>query len=275
MVVPLAVCGREVLVFDLEHVQLLRHHGIVGVLTGSLPKAPQQNVFLGLPLRLSPYEALWTVKHGLGVLVDGSRYHKLMADTLHESAKKTFCDSLIAEQVAPAKEETAGDAIKAQKNQGRVEILPGVEYIVVNDTYKANDTKDITNIYTDSALTPEEFVDSVFSTDLERHELLFSVFSTLRLRDYYIMPGLRFGGDFVAYPGDPLKFHSHLIVKGLKADQKVELLQLVASGRLATAVKKAWVLMGEVETKKESKNKGGFNESKTLKCFSIEWAGFG
>lgn len=275
MVIPLSVCGRDVLVFDIEHVQLLRSHGIVGVLTGSLPKAPQQNVFLGLPLRLSPYEALWTVKQGFGVFVDGSRYHELIAENLRECASQTPCNLLEDGQNSSSKDLTVDDVKKVDKDSGRVEILPGIEYIVVNDTYKTSDAEVLASVISGAALTPEEFIKRAFSIDLGRHELLYSTFTMLRLREYYLMPGLRFGGDFVAYPGDPLKFHSHLIVKSLETDLKVDLLQLVASGRLATAVKKAWVLVGEIETKHDKKKKEGFEESTSLKCFSIEWAGFG
>lgn len=277
--IPLAVCGRDVLVFDIEHVQLLRQHGFVGVLTGSLPKAPQQNVFLGLPLRLSPYEALCIVKQGLGILVEGSRYHQLMAECLLENSKENVSELLevgqdISKDISLS-QETASNVGNVESVDGRIEILPGVEYVVVNDTYKASNEIVLSKICKTAALSPEDFIKLVFLTDVGRHLILYSAFSMLRLRGYFLMPGLRFGGDFVAYPGDPLKFHSHLIVKAMQPDQKVDLLQLITSGRLATAVKKAWVLMGETEEREEQKKGEFFQESKTLKCFSVEWAGFG
>lgn len=103
----------------------------------------------------------------------------------------------------------------------------------------------------------------------------FSAFCRLRSLGYFMMPGLRFGGVFVAYPGDPLQFHSHLIVKVPQGE--VNLLELITSGRLATAVKKAWVVMeperrGERETTKTIKD---INSQLPVRAYSIEWAGFG
>ncbi|KAM9917575.1 hypothetical protein OXX59_009243, partial [Metschnikowia pulcherrima] len=73
--VPLLVINDSIFVFDVDHVRILRDHGIVGVLVGSLPKAPQQNVFLGLPLQLSIYEAIWSVQAGIATLVDGLKFN--------------------------------------------------------------------------------------------------------------------------------------------------------------------------------------------------------
>lgn len=216
-VIPLVICGDAVLVFDLEYVKRLRELGIVGVLTGTLPKAPQQNVFLGLPLRLSVQEATWLVERGHGVLVD---------------------------------------------------ILPGINYAVVEDKFSST-SSNTSNLLKEITVTPERYLRSVFPNYVRKQTLLCSAFSFLRNRNYFLMPGLRFGGDFVAYPGDPLKFHSHLVVRVLDSEEKFDLLQLVGSGRLATAVKKAWVLMDEKNTETEAQGR------KDMRCFSIEWAGFG
>ena len=74
-----------------------------------------------------------------------------------------------------------------------------------------------------------------------------AVFEDLQARGYFLGLGLRFGGDFVVYPGDPLRFHSHFTATaklGGSEDQEGEeenlsAMELVANGRLGTAVKKA------------------------------------
>lgn len=104
----------------------------------------------------------------------------------------------------------------------------------------------------------------------------FAAFAYLRTRGYFMMPGLRFGGTYVAYPGDPLQFHSHLIVKVLGENKKFNLIELVTSGRLATAVKKAWVVMGKdtKSTEQTLADPDGISPAPT-RAYSIEWAGFG
>lgn len=242
--VPLLVIGDSILVFDVEHVRALREQGIVGVLTGSLPKAPQQNVFLGLPLQLSIYEAVWLVQAGLAIFVDGIEY-----------------SSFLARETEPS------PAITTLPNS--------VQYAVTEDTHKPAVNADLTP-YTISA---ESMIEKFCELDPEQSKTRdfwpsYHTFKHLRDLKYFMMPGLRFGGVFVAYPGDPLQFHSHLIVKVLKQNERLDLLKLVTSGRLATAVKKAWLLVAE-NPDTSTEEKPTIAKAPQMQAFSIEWAGFG
>ena len=58
----LPVINDRVLIFDIEDIKKLRNVGILGILSGTLPKAPQQNIFLGIPLQLSVNETLWLIE---------------------------------------------------------------------------------------------------------------------------------------------------------------------------------------------------------------------
>jgi tRNA-splicing endonuclease subunit Sen34 len=87
------------------------------------------------------------------------------------------------------------------------------------------------------------------------------VYEFLQRNGYWMTPGLRFGCDFTAYPGDPLRFHSHFMVHVEKKEEQVEMLTLVGGGRVATQTRKAWMLAGVVDQE--------------VRIFSIEWAGFG
>jgi tRNA-splicing endonuclease subunit Sen34 len=79
------------------------------------------------------------------------------------------------------------------------------------------------------------------------------------------MPGLRFGGDYNVYPGDPLRFHSHFIATGYEWDQEIPVLDLIGGGRLGTAVKKGFMI-GAEDPEYES-------EGDKVRTFCIEWAG--
>ena len=45
--------------------QARTQHNLCGLLSGTLPLIPQQNVFLGLPLRLLPEEVAYLLRHGV------------------------------------------------------------------------------------------------------------------------------------------------------------------------------------------------------------------
>ncbi|BGP13870.1 hypothetical protein JCM10213_002508 [Rhodosporidiobolus nylandii] len=95
------------------------------------------------------------------------------------------------------------------------------------------------------------------------------VFEDLWRRGFYMGGGLRFGGDFLVYPGDPLRYHSHFTLTVLSTPQTTIMpLDLVAYGRLATAVKKAHLLA--------SWNAQGGNDGEgEAEYASLEWAAFG
>jgi tRNA-splicing endonuclease subunit Sen34 len=101
------------------------------------------------------------------------------------------------------------------------------------------------------------------------------------------MPGLRFGCHYNAYPGDPLRYHSHFAATGLGWDDEFELLDVVGGGRLATGTKKAYMIGGEdidvVEKKRKAGEGAGLflnddddegkeGDEREVRAFSIEWA---
>ncbi|KAK6515630.1 tRNA-splicing endonuclease subunit Sen34 [Arthrobotrys conoides] len=99
----------------------------------------------------------------------------------------------------------------------------------------------------------------------------YQVYKYLQSLGYFMSPGLRFGCQFVAYPGDPLRFHSHFLVKSLQWDEELSILDLVGGGRLGTGVKKAWMMAGLKQRDTEADEPEGHR----VRTFCIEWAGFG
>ncbi|KAF8267830.1 hypothetical protein EI94DRAFT_1579671 [Lactarius quietus] len=90
------------------------------------------------------------------------------------------------------------------------------------------------------------------------------VFRDLWEKGYYLGGGGKFGGDWLVYPGDPLRYHSHFVAT-VQASPSAPLrpMEVVAHGRLGTATKKAHLLCGWDATSRE------------VTYVSIEWAGFG
>ncbi|KAM9812721.1 tRNA-splicing endonuclease subunit Sen34 isoform 2-T3 [Syngnathus typhle] len=70
----------------------------------------------------------------------------------------------------------------------------------------------------------------------------YRVFADLRGRGFYLTSAGKFGGDFLVYPGDPLRFHAHFICLCLDVDERVPLMDLLAAARLGSNVKKTLIL---------------------------------
>lgn len=96
----------------------------------------------------------------------------------------------------------------------------------------------------------------------------YPVYKHLHENGYFMAPGLRFGCQYMAYPGDPLRFHSHFLCNGMSWEEEFDLLDLVGGGRLGTGVKKGFLIGGE-EQKVEQKQGATSN----VRAFSIEWGG--
>jgi tRNA-splicing endonuclease subunit Sen34 len=115
------------------------------------------------------------------------------------------------------------------------------------------------------------------------------VFRDLWEKGYFMGIGIKFGGNYLVYPGvyiplvfvprntflmhetnrltfsgDPLRYHSHFVATVLDSPTStLRPMEIVAHGRLGTATKKAHLLCGWDD------------ESGQVSYYSIEWAGFG
>lgn len=88
-----------------------------------------------------------------------------------------------------------------------------------------------------------------------------AVFRALWDKGYYMGPGIKFGGQWLVYPGDPLRYHSHFVATVHVGSVKP--MEIVAHGRLGTATRKSHLLCGWDEASGE------------VSIFSVEWASFG
>uniref|UniRef100_A0A2K5VPY4 tRNA-splicing endonuclease subunit Sen34 n=1 Tax=Macaca fascicularis TaxID=9541 RepID=A0A2K5VPY4_MACFA len=74
------------------------------------------------------------------------------------------------------------------------------------------------------------------------HELRYSIYRDLWERGFFLSAAGKFGGDFLVYPGDPLRFHAHYIAQCWAPEDPIPLQDLVAAGRLGTSVRKTLLL---------------------------------
>jgi len=90
------------------------------------------------------------------------------------------------------------------------------------------------------------------------------VFRSLWEQGFFMGVGVKFGGEYLVYPGDPLRYHSHFVASVVDSpDTVIRPMEIVAHGRLGTGTKKAH-LMCEWD-----------DDNRTVNYTSIEWAGFG
>ncbi|GMM51204.1 tRNA splicing endonuclease subunit [Starmerella bacillaris] len=215
----LPVISGTVYIYDVEVIKYLREkYNIGGVLSGILPQYPQQNKFGGLPLKLSPEEALYLLETNEFEFFDDTETH-----------------------LDEYKEKVDEDKPDTKNGQSSTTSNNKVELAVLSKIPKRS-----------SAVKLKEPVNSRYA-----------VYKYLVQKGYFVLPGLRFGCHYMAYPGDIMRYHSHYNVLGLDYDEGIDLLTMVSGGRLATSVKKCWVI--------GAKNP----ETEETEAFSIEWSGFG
>lgn len=240
--IPLQVVGSKVLIYDIDDIKKIRELGITGILIGTLTKFPQQNVFLSKPLELSFYEVIWLVENNIGILVDSAAYNKLFLEYDVDQRPNIIDDN-----------------------------------VITYDTFEHNDNNLNESVMKESTLPITEFINRNFPT---RDKLVYAVkvysaYKYMKSMSYYIMPGLKFGGELMCYPGDPLRYHSHLIVNL----SELSIRNLIIGGRLSTGVKKLWVLIEDRNKdnnlKEQSNELLNFTKDNDILSFSIEWAGFG
>ncbi|KOH01395.1 tRNA splicing endonuclease subunit SEN34 [Saccharomyces eubayanus] len=272
------------LVFDMHDIQLLRKYGICGVLSGTLPTAAQQNVFLSVPLRLMLEDVLWLHQNNLadvkiirqggdeiiaGITPErGAKLAKLVEDRLTKSfdyQTKFKKDQHIAKlkKIGIINDETSAEELqRLDKSNNNDQLIESSLFIDIADSSSILKDDSIAL----NSLSCDDIRNLLFK-QYERSEKMQTYFLYKALRDqgYVLSPGGRFGGKFIAYPGDPLRFHSHLTIQEAidYRSEPIDLISMISGARLGTTVKKLWVIGGVEE------------ETGSTHFFSVEWAGFG
>ncbi|GAV55802.1 hypothetical protein ZYGR_0AY01950 [Zygosaccharomyces rouxii] len=249
--------GETPLVFNLDDIRQLRQHGIVGVLSGTLPSLSQQNVFLSVPLRLMMEELLW-------LLWDSSLDVNVIGSGLPDFSKDAKSGEIHSQQSSVRVQESfEQQRLQRWENHVRKLQLIGVEPQSGDSKLLEGSLFMQTPDSREDGVEAEEMQTQINPTaDQMRH---YRLYRKLRQMGFTVHPGGRFGGKYVVYPGDPLRFHSHVVVsEPLEDDEPVDFLQMVAGARLATTVKKSYVASC-VEAKGEEE----------ARFYSFEWAGFG
>jgi len=104
-----------------------------------------------------------------------------------------------------------------------------------------NDEITILNTKIEKNLSTEEFFE-ICKQIHDKFEEKYIIYKDLRQKGYIPRPGLKFGADFVVYKKGPGLEHSPFIVHVLPHDAKISATDMVRAGRLATSVRKKFVI---------------------------------
>jgi tRNA-splicing endonuclease subunit Sen34 len=272
-------------IFDADAVSYLRRvYRISGVLTGNIPRATQQNIFSGIPLELMPEEARLLVLQGHAYVVDDSREHGKQAFvenpphrqeylTVLEGKALALTDAhqaLLRQRKGKWKDRSSGKSEdKAQSRRKSKESVEEDDTSLFNsvparrNVHRETKTSSVRRI-TPSLSYPLVQTSPRASQDVPDATPSYAFYAHLHSKGYYLMPGLRFGCQYTAYPGDPLRYHSHFLAVSKGWDEPIELLDVLGGGRLGTRVKKGYLLGGVEEPASDQ------DEPKVW-TFCIEW----
>ncbi|KAL4872586.1 hypothetical protein BDV12DRAFT_134056 [Aspergillus spectabilis] len=301
--IPISYIAGNYFVFSVDAVTFLRReHHICGVLAGTLPQVPQQNVFTGLPLELMPEEARLLVEKGVACIVDEVNFQKQGMQSLIEEDRKKYLKELETQGLETMqlqvrrKERQKEEALKKIEEQ-KVAKAKAKQSQEKQDTTGAPGDESVVSMFDDSqSSTPSQIssrrastitaLDAMGITPAVSHPPLsqqppaehhlplpevpssYPLFAHLHSKGYFLSPGLRFGCQYMAYPGDPLRFHSHFLTVSAEWDEEMDLMDVIAGGRLGTGVKKGFLVGGADPNGGKSGDAGA-----SVRCFSIEWAG--
>jgi tRNA-intron endonuclease len=108
-------------------------------------------------------------------------------------------------------------------------------YLLEKDQITIFDIKENKNLET------KEFHD-IAKKIHHKFEEKFIIYKDLREKGYIPRPGLKFGADFVVYKKGPGLEHSLFMVHVLPHDSEITAIDMVRAGRLATSVRKKFVI---------------------------------
>ncbi|XP_053479520.1 tRNA-splicing endonuclease subunit Sen34 [Ictalurus furcatus] len=281
--VNISLCGSMPLLWRAADIRKCREEvGVIGTLVGSLARQPRQNIRLGRPLELLQEEARLLVETGKATALR----HKELSENAGSRLKvvelyRARLEQSYEEQCALALEErkavlqrVMNEKQNAHKDNEGAELAVRERLESLEKSFSFPRSAMAIQLYTARAgfsHCPEEHAflaaDWPMPRD-ERSETRFRVYKDLRSKGFYLTAAGKFGGDYLVYPGDPLRFHAHFIALCLPMDEKLPLCDILAIARLGSNVKKTVILCSPQDT-----SDSGEEIEEEVVYSSLQWSG--
>jgi tRNA-intron endonuclease len=128
-------------------------------------------------------------------------------------------------------------------NKPRLEYFSKPSELSLIEAYYLLERNEITifDVKENKDLSSKEF-HQIAKTIHHKFEEKYSIYKDLREKKYVPRPGLKFGADFVVYRRGPGLEHSLFMVHVLPHDSEITAIDMVRAGRLATSVRKKFVI---------------------------------
>jgi len=269
------VLGKP-LVWDANDWYKLRsEHKIMGSLIGVPAHFPRQVSYFGVPFCLFPYEVTYLIENKICSLLKLKSPHACPSETVKKEFEKSTLEvnKEIEESIEKERKQQVEIMIdriiegKKRKKMGLTgrKSLPQVEKedengsdreaMLKEEFKKIEETPRTANIVQIPSVDPwfedEDFEEAEWtypSTPLER--LKYDVYKDMLGKGYYVTHGVKFGGDFLVYLGEPCRFHAHMVVLCVEQNSPISLIDLIHHARLATVTKKTFVIASTDENGK-------------------------
>lgn len=191
-----------------------------------------------------------------------------MADRIVEGKRKRLLDKLQGKERKKKQKKSPSVETDKDDGSGNSTVIKELEELDKNAVIE-EEIKKIPNFSADSCMvqiftgcpwsTTEDLVKAewIFPAT-EREKLRYHVFQDLWEKGHYLTSGIKFGCDFLAYPGDPLRYHALYIVVCILPSKHFTPMDLIVYGRLGTQVKKTVIL-------------ASYSSDNTLQYISLKW----
>ena len=128
-------------------------------------------------------------------------------------------------------------------NKPRLEYFSKPSELSLIEAYYLLEKNEITiyDVKEKKDLNPKEFFE-IAKKIHNKFEEKYIIYKDLREKKYIPRPGLKFGADFVVYRRGPGLEHSLFMVHVLPHDTEITAIDMVRAGRLATSVRKKFVI---------------------------------
>lgn len=97
-------------------------------------------------------------------------------------------------------------------------------------------------VYENGEIVPPKQLFQKFKTKYHLFSKKYKVYQDLRNKGFVITPGIKYGCEFAVYKKGPGIDHAPYIVQIQDKDEKISAAEIVKAGRLATTVRKSFIL---------------------------------
>nr|CAG4635795.1 EOG090X0G6M [Artemia franciscana] len=251
---------NTVYVFEISNILYLRKElRIVGQLEGCLASLPRQLNLCGRPLRLMNEEAHFLLKNNYcfivhlfifricgTVRIEFKTPSKQQLDLPEMSVKEEKMQQILraGEKILEGKRRKLNkEAAKSGNEPPPLTLEQAVDEEIrrIPELTQANA---LVQIFTEHPVLDCEKLAPI-SWDYpssENDKIRATVYGDLWAKGFYITGGEKFGGDFLVYPGDPVRFHAKYIAICLPFEGLLTPFQIAVHARVAVSVNKKVLL---------------------------------